>query len=416
MRQAITPHERLTATLRFLANGRTYEDLKFTTLISPQSLGRIIPETCEAIFNALKDYCKAIARFGILKTEINMDLDNIIKIVMACCALHNYLRRNSPNTYTPLNVFDSENFENNAFEKGLRMRNYRRKTERGTKSVELMQRAANIVLHKKQSLREVCRAFELSKTSLSRFIKRMENDPRVSFHRAVSQLASFHRAVSQLASFHRVVSQPASFHRVVNQPASFHRAANQLASFHRAVIRLESFRHDVSRQESFHRVQVSYRRVRVSYRRVRVSYRRVQVSCRRDLIHLYAGSTYDESGQRMKEKGAVKKGVIARHSSSYVDKALRDYVCVNDIIPGVCGSSSCAGERYDPGRTGLPDVVNRVTCNDCGCASCVSCACTEWPAPEEAAPPVPLADTSPNRSPSNNPPASIAGQNNRHDY
>lgn len=59
LRQAITPHERLTATLRFLATGRTYKDLKFTTLISPQSLGKIIPETCEAIFNALKDYCKA---------------------------------------------------------------------------------------------------------------------------------------------------------------------------------------------------------------------------------------------------------------------------------------------------------------------------------------------------------------------
>lgn len=60
-----------------------------------------------------------VARFGILKTEINMDLDNINKIVMACCALHNYLRRNSPNTYTPLNVFERENFENNEFEEGL---------------------------------------------------------------------------------------------------------------------------------------------------------------------------------------------------------------------------------------------------------------------------------------------------------
>lgn len=57
------------------------------------------------------------------------------------------------------------------------MRNYRRKTERGTKSVELMQRAANLVLHENKSLRKVCRDFELSKTSLSRFIKRMENDP-----------------------------------------------------------------------------------------------------------------------------------------------------------------------------------------------------------------------------------------------
>ena len=58
MRQAITPHERLTATLRFLATGRSYEDLKFTAIISPQALGKIIPETCRAIYKVLKDYCK----------------------------------------------------------------------------------------------------------------------------------------------------------------------------------------------------------------------------------------------------------------------------------------------------------------------------------------------------------------------
>lgn len=59
MRPAITPHEKLTATLRFLATGRTYEDLKFTTIISPQALGRIIPETCEALYSVLKkDYLK----------------------------------------------------------------------------------------------------------------------------------------------------------------------------------------------------------------------------------------------------------------------------------------------------------------------------------------------------------------------
>lgn len=58
LRQAITPHERLTATLRFLATGRSYEDLKFSTVISPQALGQIIPETCDAIFNGLKDYYK----------------------------------------------------------------------------------------------------------------------------------------------------------------------------------------------------------------------------------------------------------------------------------------------------------------------------------------------------------------------
>ena len=37
MRKAISPHERLTATLRFLATGRSYEDLKFSTSISPQA-------------------------------------------------------------------------------------------------------------------------------------------------------------------------------------------------------------------------------------------------------------------------------------------------------------------------------------------------------------------------------------------
>ncbi|KAJ8969908.1 hypothetical protein NQ314_001525 [Rhamnusium bicolor] len=46
MRSAISAHERLTETLRFLATGRSYEDLKFSTRISPQALSYIIPETC----------------------------------------------------------------------------------------------------------------------------------------------------------------------------------------------------------------------------------------------------------------------------------------------------------------------------------------------------------------------------------
>lgn len=59
MRIAISPHERLTATLRFLATGRSYEDLKFSTIISPQALSYIIPETCDALYKVLhKDYLK----------------------------------------------------------------------------------------------------------------------------------------------------------------------------------------------------------------------------------------------------------------------------------------------------------------------------------------------------------------------
>lgn len=62
-RKAISVHEKLSATLRFLATGRSYEDLKFSCAISPQSLGRIIPETCRAIYSVLRaDYIKVSVR------------------------------------------------------------------------------------------------------------------------------------------------------------------------------------------------------------------------------------------------------------------------------------------------------------------------------------------------------------------
>ncbi|CAH1991540.1 unnamed protein product [Acanthoscelides obtectus] len=58
MREAISPHERLSATLRFLITGGTYTDLMYSSAISRQSLGNIIPETCDAIYSALKTYLK----------------------------------------------------------------------------------------------------------------------------------------------------------------------------------------------------------------------------------------------------------------------------------------------------------------------------------------------------------------------
>jgi hypothetical protein len=61
MRRAVTPHERLSVTLRFLAAVRSYEDLKFSAAISPQALGVIIPESCAAIYEVLKEgYLKVI--------------------------------------------------------------------------------------------------------------------------------------------------------------------------------------------------------------------------------------------------------------------------------------------------------------------------------------------------------------------
>lgn len=55
MRESIPPEERLIATLRFLATGRSYEDLKFSTRIPAQTLGYIIPETCKVIYDVLKE-------------------------------------------------------------------------------------------------------------------------------------------------------------------------------------------------------------------------------------------------------------------------------------------------------------------------------------------------------------------------
>jgi hypothetical protein len=54
MRRALTPHERLSVTLRFIATGRSYEGLKFSAAISLQALGVIIPDTCAAIYEVLK--------------------------------------------------------------------------------------------------------------------------------------------------------------------------------------------------------------------------------------------------------------------------------------------------------------------------------------------------------------------------
>lgn len=45
---------RLIATLRFLAIGRSYKDLEFSTIISKQALSYIIPETYKAIYKVLK--------------------------------------------------------------------------------------------------------------------------------------------------------------------------------------------------------------------------------------------------------------------------------------------------------------------------------------------------------------------------
>lgn len=58
MREAVTTGERLIVTLRFLATGRSYKDLKYSAAISPALMSTMIPETCEAIYHCLQKYIK----------------------------------------------------------------------------------------------------------------------------------------------------------------------------------------------------------------------------------------------------------------------------------------------------------------------------------------------------------------------
>jgi hypothetical protein len=61
-----------------------------------------------------------VARFGIFKTHINIQLDNIKDVVMAICAPHNFLHRTSPDTYTPSECFYTEDLQNCTVTAGLR--------------------------------------------------------------------------------------------------------------------------------------------------------------------------------------------------------------------------------------------------------------------------------------------------------
>lgn len=55
MGKTISVEQRLATTTIYLATGRSLEDIKLSTLVSPQALDHIIPETCKAISEVLRN-------------------------------------------------------------------------------------------------------------------------------------------------------------------------------------------------------------------------------------------------------------------------------------------------------------------------------------------------------------------------
>ena len=73
LRTPISPGARLEATLLYLITGIPYSRLAFQTRISEQALGKIVPETCEAIYSCLKDQYLQVSFVELLFLNIHTD-------------------------------------------------------------------------------------------------------------------------------------------------------------------------------------------------------------------------------------------------------------------------------------------------------------------------------------------------------
>lgn len=85
------------------------------------------------------------ARFRIFHTAIGINLHAIETVVMACCVLHNFLRRKYASSYTPdNNCFDRDNIENGTTDLGLQcnmtnlQRSHNRQSNNTAKEVRLL--------------------------------------------------------------------------------------------------------------------------------------------------------------------------------------------------------------------------------------------------------------------------------------
>ena len=61
MRECISPRDRLSLTLQFLATGEAYRSLEYSMRIPACTISRIVPETSRVIYEVLRrDYLKVI--------------------------------------------------------------------------------------------------------------------------------------------------------------------------------------------------------------------------------------------------------------------------------------------------------------------------------------------------------------------
>lgn len=69
MRNAITPAEKLAATLRYLATGESFKSTNYQTRLSEPFLSAAIPETCKAIWKNFKDEYLKVCIFNKKKIQ-----------------------------------------------------------------------------------------------------------------------------------------------------------------------------------------------------------------------------------------------------------------------------------------------------------------------------------------------------------
>lgn len=58
LRQAITPREKVAITLRFLATGRSFKCLRYSSILSSATIGEAVISTCRTLIYVLKEYIK----------------------------------------------------------------------------------------------------------------------------------------------------------------------------------------------------------------------------------------------------------------------------------------------------------------------------------------------------------------------